>query len=241
MKSRCRLSSVLLVSAALVACSLAPAQENVTVSKSRLEELERKEAELEKLKGELKQAGTEKAQLQRENAKANKEKQELQKAKDAAEARALAVKPVAQPPAIAHDIPGISTLPALAAGQVVDALDLMNHYRAEPAAAAKRYEAGRIRLTGEVVSFDKPMLVQYGVIALKTTEAGWRVACRVEPPANLSTLFTAKNGDELVGAASSGARSVLARVGQRVVVEGWCKGLKDQGVTLTSATLIRAE
>jgi len=239
MQSHCRFPIVLLLSAGLWAGGpLATAQETVLVPKARLEELERKETELEKLKRELGKAVSEKEQRQREQANADKEKRELQKAKEAAEARASVAEKATLPSVIPRNTLAIASLPALADGQVVDAMDLMIHYRTEPAAAAKRYGAGRIRVAGEIVSFDKPLFVSYGVIILGTTERTWRIACRLEPPANLPALFTAKNGDELVGATSAGARSVLARVGQRIVIEGWCKGLKDQSVTLTGAKLM---
>ena len=54
----------------LVLASTVAAQENVTVPKSRLEELERKEKELEQLKGNLGKTNDAKAQLKKENEKA---------------------------------------------------------------------------------------------------------------------------------------------------------------------------
>ena len=54
----------------LVLASTVAAQDNVTIPKSRLEELERKEKELERLKGNLGKTNDAKAQLKKENEKA---------------------------------------------------------------------------------------------------------------------------------------------------------------------------
>lgn len=226
-------------------------QDDVTISKNRLEELQRKEAELEKLKAEMEKsrgnteelrkkkekAEAEREQLQREKQKVEAEKLELQKAKAAAEAHAVAAKPAEQ--IIARDTPKIETLQPLGKGQVVDAMDLVNHYRAEPAAAAKRYEANRIRVEGEIVALEKPIMMRHFVVSLKSTERDWTVDCLMEPPKDLPVMYTSKKGKELVGSTSSGgAKTVLATVGQRATFEGWCRGLKDQTVTITSARLL---
>jgi len=216
--------------------------DKVTISKSRLEELERKEAELEKLKKEADKAGSERQQLESEQRRLKSEAVELKKAKEAAEARAAAAVAAAPSvePAIQHDTPAIATLPPVQKGEVVDAMDLMNHYRSDAAAAEKRYRGHSIRVQGEVTGFEKPLFVSYYVLYLKTTERSWKVMCRVYPPANYPATFTVKGGEEIVGTASAGARTTLARVGQKVVVEGRSTGLSDQVVTLSGCTLLSA-
>jgi hypothetical protein len=148
-------------------------------------------------------------------------------------------KAVTPPPATPNP-PALATLPPLTEGQVVDARDLVNHYRADPVAAARRYQSIRIRVAGEFTSFDKPMFVQHAWLIMATAESGWSVMCRLEPPANVTSLFTTKHGEELVGASSTGVRTVLARVRQPIIVEGWCKGLKEQGVILSGIKLVSA-
>src|SRR6266487_3659063 len=64
--------------------------DRVTISKSRLEELERKEAELEKLKKEASKAEFERQQLESEQRRLKNEAVELKKAREAAEAKAAA-------------------------------------------------------------------------------------------------------------------------------------------------------
>ena len=218
------------------------AEQTVTIPKSRLQELERKEAELEKLKGELNTAQGQKQELEREKARLQGEQAQLKKDKAAAEAKAAATAAAAKAePVIQRDTPPMTTLPPLQKGEVVDAMDLMNHYRADAPAAGKRYGARSIRVQGEVVAFEKPMFFSYYVIYLKTTERNWKVECRVYPPEVYPATFTAKGGDEIVGSTSSGARTTLAKVGQKVVLEGRCNGLRDHTVTLSGCTLQSAK
>ena len=214
--------------------------DKVTISKSRLEELERKEAELEKLKKEADKAESGRQQLESEQRRLKSEAVELKKAKEAAEVRAAAAVAAAASvePAIQHDTPAIATLPPVQKGEAVDAMDLMNHYRSDAAAAAKRYGAQPIRVKGEAVYFQKPGFVRYYSIYLKTTDRNWKVACRVYPPEKYSAVFPAKGGEDLVATTGSGARAVIARLGQTIVVEGRCQGLRDQMVNLTGCTLL---
>ena len=102
---------------------VALAQETVTIPKARFEELERKERELDQLKGELSAARGETARLKKE--------------KDEAVAKAAAVVATGPvEPVVTHVSPPMSTLPSLAKGEIVDAMDLANHFRADATAAA---------------------------------------------------------------------------------------------------------
>jgi hypothetical protein len=217
--------------------------DKVTISKSRLEELERKEAELEKLKKEADKAESARQQLEGEQRRLKSEAVELKKAKEAAETRAAAAVAAAASvePAIQHDTPAIATLPPLQKGEVVDAMDLMNHYRTDAAAAEKRYGAQPIRIKGEAVHFEKPSFVRDYFIYVRTTDSRWRVACRTYPPEKYSGLFTAKGGAEIVGMTGDGARFTLAKAGQQVMVEGRCKGIDGQTVKLVGCALISVQ
>jgi len=219
------------------------AQEMVTIPKARLQELERKEKELEKLTGELARSREEKGRLENETERLKGHAHQLQKAKEAAETKAavaVAATANAEPPVV-HDTPPLDSLPPWKKGDAVDAMDLMNHYRTAAGPAAKRYEAQRIQVCGVIVGFEKPPFVRPYVIMLQTTERKWKVLCRVDPPENFSAVFTTQHGEELVGSTSAGARATLARVGQKVVVEGQCKGLSGQSVTLSGCRLVSVE
>jgi regulator of replication initiation timing len=226
----------------LGACALAlpvRAEEMVTIPKARLQELENKEAQLEKLKMELGKAHAEREQLVGEQQHLKAEAEQLKQAKTKAEAKAAAVSAAAKvEPIIPHNTPPMDSLPAFQKGQVVDAMDLMNHYRANAVMAKQRYERHPIRVEGEIMGFEKPMFVRPYVIRLKTTERAWNVLCRVEAPEVYSAVFTVKSGEQIVGSTSAGARTTLASVGQKIVVEGRCTGLNGQAITLTSCMLV---
>src|SRR5205823_5722152 len=115
----------------------AQAQDSVTVPKSRLEELERKEKELERLKGEVDKTKKENAPL----------KQEIQK-------------PVVAPlssappePVTPYVSPGLDSLPAIQPYETVESMDLANYYHADSGAADKRFRKQKLTVRGEIVGF----------------------------------------------------------------------------------------
>src|SRR5687767_7340551 len=120
-----------------IAFGVAPAllaDENITIPKSRLEELQRKEAELDKLKGDYKKSKD-------ENATLKKQQEETVKHNVAT--------PV--PPAAAS--PELKSLPALNEGEIIDSVDLANHFTADPALAAQRYDKQSFKVKGEIAGF----------------------------------------------------------------------------------------
>src|SRR5437868_12706694 len=138
LKKALRLSLLVLMLAGVV--RPAKGQDDVTIPKSRLEELERKEHELERLK----------AEKPREDNPALKQPAEGVPAKPVATA-------VTQPVPIPVG-PAMDSLPPIKDGELVEAVDLANHYRQDSPAAVKRYNKRKITLHGEIVAFEKPML-----------------------------------------------------------------------------------
>ena len=224
----------MLLLASVVSTMSLRAEEMVTIPRARLQELENKEAQFEKLKKELGKSQAEKEALTSERQRLKAEAEQLKQAKKKAESQ-VATTP---PPVDQHETPAINSLPPLKKGDVVDAVDLMNHYRTDPVGAKQRYEGHIIRVRGEITSFEKPMFVRPYFIYFRTTERAWKVACRVYPPDQYSAVFTVRGGDDLVGTIGSGARVSLASVGQKVVIEGRCAGLRDQTTALNDASLV---
>lgn len=214
--------------AAISVLPAAVAQETVTIPKARFEELERKEKELEKLKAELSTAKSETARLKQE-------KDEVV-ARAAAAAAAVGAEPV-----VMHVSPLMATLPPLRAGEVVDAIDLANHYRADAGAAATRYGRQRIRVRGEVVGFEKPMFVRPYRILLKGPDRQTRVLCTISPPDRFKAVFTINAGAQLVGLTAGESRVPIAKVGDTVTLEGKCTGLDGDCVELSAGALVSAQ
>lgn len=197
------------------------ADDNTTISKSRLQELERKEAELEKLKGDLK--------------KTTDENKQLKKERDAAPPKP------AEPAPVKHVSPPIASLPALKPGDVIDAMDLANYYKADPAAADARFRKQKIKVRGEIVGFDRPMFQRVYQVILQTPSRDMRVVCDLYTPDKFSAVFPANDGSELVGVINgTNTRVPLAKVGQVVLIETECKGAKNATVKLSGGQLTPA-
>ncbi len=197
------------------------AQETVTIPKSRLEELERKEAELEKLKGTTQPA------LQNPAAK----KQDEAVPQNSPPQTSVSTRPPA-----ADEIRSLASLPPLEKETVVPAIDLAAQYRASATQADERYRKRAFRVQGEIVGFEKPALVRNYYILLKTAEPQTRVICDFYPPENFKAVYTINAGTVLVGTLPD-TRVPIARIGDNVTIEGRCKGLSGGGVKLTNCEL----
>lgn len=251
MKALNRVASIFL--GIVFVASAATAQETVTIKRSRLEELERKEAELEKLKAELAAAkgelkatkselGTTKSELGSTKTKLSEAKEELTSTKTQNEKLkkqtvVLQSNLATEPKAIVHVSPPMESLPPLRDGDVVNAMDLMNHYKADPAAADKRYKGRRIKVEGEVVALEKPLFVSTYNVILKTVNPEWRVLCNVSLPSEFTEAHTEDHGKRMVGGSSRLAPVTLVEVGRKVTISGRCKGLKDSTVGITATEL----
>ena len=201
---------------------LAVAQDTVTIPKSRLEELERKEAELEKLKGATK------PQPAIENSAAKKH--------DEVAPQNLPQVAVPAPTAAPYEAPSFAALTPLEKDSVVSAADLAAHYRSNPSMADERYRKRTFKVQGEIVGFEKPMLVRNYNILLKTAEPLMRVICDFYPAENFKAVYTINNGTGLIGTRPD-TRVPIAKVGDHVIIEGRCKGLSGGGVKLTNCEL----
>lgn len=210
-------SSASLVSLACLCLALqsARSQDNVTLPKSRLEELERKEKELDRLKGDLNKAKDENQQLKKEKEKA-------------------AAAPVVAPPAepvITHVSPPLESLPSLKPYDLVDSMDLANYYRADRPSADRRFLKQKLAVRGEIIGFEKPLWKRSYRIFLKTPGRTAKVMCDLLPPEKSSAVFTAEHGDVLV-ALMGETRVPIAKVGQQVVIKGECRGFEQSVVTV---------
>jgi len=197
-------------------CLRIPAQDTVTVPKSRLEELERKEAELQRIK----EAGS------------NAPAQAVPSASGVAPAAMPTPSlPTAAPTAVRVS-PPVASLPPLKDGEIVDAADLSNQYLADRNGADARYHGGKITLRGEIVAFEKPILRKNYKILLQGGDRASRVICDFVPPEKFSAILTTNDGAQLVGQFGEN-RQPLAKVGQSILVHGKCRGLKGSAVIIT--------
>src|SRR5215472_1900022 len=195
------------------------ADDSVTISKTRLQELEEKERELNRLKSDLVTTNAEKAPFNKD------------------QPQTPAKPPAAAPePVVTHVSPPIASLPALKDNEEVDAMDLANHYRSDPATADARYLKHKFLLRGEIVGFEKPLLKRDYKILLKTGDRDTRVVCNFYPPDEFNAVLISHHGSQLVATRGEN-RLPLAKVGQIVVLRAECRGWKDSSVFISAGGL----
>src|SRR5262245_26320331 len=195
----CLLGSGLLLATVPQLCA---ADDTVTLPKSRLEELQRKEAELDKLKSDLlrKQAELDKAKgdldktkgdlnqtktdLNQTKTDLNQTKTDLDKTKgeneqlrqqQAADAAALAHS-AAEP---VHQSPPLASLPPLNKADPVDAMDLATYYRTDQPSADQRFHKKSFKIQGEVLAFEKVWILRSYGLVLRTPDRSVQVVCEV--------------------------------------------------------------
>ena len=210
-----------LLGCTLVLLSARPihAQDTVTVPKSRLEELERKERELDRLKGDVSKTKAENVEL----------KEKLQQ---------MPTNQVVVPPP-AHPVPALASLPPLQATDVIDSKDLVAYYRQDSAAADQRFLNQRLTVAGEIAGFEKPLLKRNYRVLLPGNEPTAKVICDFYPPDKFNAVLIANHGTQLMGVIGD-TRVPLAKVGERVLIKGHCKGVRDSNVQLSAGELIEA-
>lgn len=195
--------------AALI-CVLLPvavrSQDNVTIPKSRLEELERKERELEKLKKPVTEA------------KPNKTEP----------SHAMSNAPVALP-IIQPKAPAVADWPPFKDGETIEAKDLAAYYFQDASAADRRFKKQKLQVRGEIAGFEKPLLQRNYKVVLRTGDRDSGVICNLVPPENFRAVFPANEGSELLGLMGE-TRVPLAKVGDVIEVRGICKGLHKKAV-----------
>lgn len=199
-------------------CRPTLAQDTVTIPKSRLEELERKEAELQRLRSGATNAAAPNA------APAS-----------AATSAVSPVKPeVAVPqPVVAPAVSPVASLPPLKQEDIVDSTSLAGHFRADPPAAERYYGGRKFTVRGEIVGFEKPLMRQNYRILLQGPDRITSVVCDLLPPEKFTAVYPAEHGTQLVGQFGEN-KQVLWTLGQKVLVHGRCRGWKGNSVLLTA-------
>ena len=246
-----------LLAASLLVAPAARADDNVTIPKSKLEELERKAAEFDKLQRELNRSQTENQALQKAKAeaeaKAAAEAKVAQAAQEAAaqstrEAQATAAKAEAEAraataranaaatnPVPTYLAPAMASLPPLGPDAVVSSLDLLAHFVVNEAEARARYGAKKERITveGEIVGFKRVPFVSPYAVLLKTGDPVRRVEVWFMPEARFKAVYTKRNGTQLVGlTAAREAEVTLYRSGQVLTVTARCGKFGEDGLSL---------
>jgi hypothetical protein len=216
----------------LLAGQVVPAwtQDNVSIPKSRLEELEKKEAELEKLRNQLNQKKpTKPATAVAKGTNAPTAMAPVTSIASNAPAAALVPEPVATSPALA-------TLPPLGAEEMVSAIDLASQYQEDRTGADRRYLKKSFSVQGEIERFEKRLFGRHYSIIMKSGGSNLKVVCEVFPPEPYTATYTANHGTEIVGMYGD-QKKTLARADAIAVVRGECAGVEGSLILLKACAL----
>jgi hypothetical protein len=207
--------------------------DEISISRQRLETLERRATDADRLEHELAQLRNELALLSGKPAAGS--------SRGSASAHADALSTLQQSPAASQSFAsepvttpsGAVELPLIERDQEVIATDILSHYAADPASADARYRKKTLRLKGTVSDVDKELFLAPYVVIFKGTNTPVRIECSITPSANYGKVYLTRDRQRIIGEAGAGRR-VLAEVGRETVIRARCQGLKE-GVVRFSA------
>jgi hypothetical protein len=193
-------------------------------------DLQRKSAEVENLKRDLERKQRELEQLRKENDRLRRER----KARPAN----LPTAP-ARPATPALPVTPIDTLPPLARTDVVELHDLVGHFAAKPEAADARYAKKAFRIKGEISRFDSKLVIRNYEVLLEAPDNPTLVICTFNYVDRYATVFTKQHGEVLVARTTGGTEVPLHRLGDTVIIQGTCKGLKNGEIVFTGCQVVK--
>ncbi len=208
-------------------------------------QLEQAEKELQKVKADnerLRQENEKKDRQQRETdqKKAQKELERLKKENERLRRQQeLAPKSASPPARELKPVRPMSELPPLGKGAEVEADELAGHFAADPVAAAKRYDKQTFRVKGEVERFSTGLVTRNFSVLLASPDRGLTVKCRFNYIDQYRTVFTRQDARKLTARFEGGSEVDLLEVGQPVVIEGKCAGLKDGDIVFNGCRLVK--
>lgn len=215
------------------------ADDSVTVSRSRLAELERKAAEADRLADELAKAKAEIARLKSQQAELSNPKADNAKLKEEqAGLKKAASKPDHWLPLAVENAtrnlpptPPIDSLPPLQRDEVVPIHDLLNHYASDPVAADRRYRGRVFKVRGVIAELDKPLLISPYRVVFRLPGLALKVVCEVRPPEDYSKVYITNDRERIVGETER-RRVTFATIGTEATYRGQCRGLRGGLVDL---------
>ena len=194
---------------------------------AREAEVRRKTQEIERLQEELTRAQSDLKKLEAENQRLRKGESE------AAPAPAV-------PPSESKKLaPVVAALPPLDAAQAIEVSELVAQFAAEPEAARERYANKEFRVKGTVAGFDTALVTRGYYVRLDSPGRVITVLCHFRVPDEYTAVYMKRSGQTLVARVGKGLELQLFRVGDGVVIEGTCKGLKKGELTFSGCRVMK--
>ena len=187
-----------------------------------------KEAEIQKLKQDLARAESEAAALNEDHGQTP------------SQVRSLAGKPAASPRAPEPAARPVAELPPVKPDEVMDTAELLQQFRTDPPRATRRYLNKSFRVRGVVERFEPRLFIRKYDVILESPDRLIRVVAGFDYPNDYRAIYTTQRGQTLVGKPAENSELTLMRVGQKIVLEGRCKGARDTEIAFTGCRLISA-
>jgi len=193
-----------------------------------------KDAEVQKLKQDLARAEAEAAKLNRAEPQPKNE--------EAPPAAAQVQSSVSTPQSgltAAPVKPAAVDRPSLKIDGVLDAADLIDEFKMDSAAANERYQKKAFRIKGVVERFETKLFLRKYDVVLKSPEKFLRVVLRFDYPDEYKTIYAIQNGQKLVGHPAANKEVTMMTVGDSVLFQDTCKGLRDEEIIITGCKKVR--
>ena len=188
---------------------------------------QQKEAEIQKLKRDLARAEAEAAKLNQTGAQPKNEATPLAAAPVKSFDSTTPRGPTPEPAKPAGD------LPSLKRDEIVDAADLVQQFKTDSSAAEERCQKKTFRVKGVIARFEAKLFRRQFEVILESPEKFMRVVLRFDYPDEYKSIYTIQSGQKLVGRPVENKVVTLMTVGDAVVFQGKCKGLRDTEIVFT--------
>ena len=201
-----------------------------TRKRFQTEARKRKEEEIQKLKRDLARAEAEAARLKEDNGQLEAGKQPPQAEKSGGLSARRATDEERGRPVV--------ELPPLKPDDIVDAAELVQQFKNDPTAAARRYDKKTFHVKGVIERFEPRMFVRKYDVLLECSDRFVRVVAVFDYPNDYRTVFTTHRGQTLVGKPAENKEITLLQAGQGIVLRGKCKGGRDTEIVFTGCELV---
>jgi hypothetical protein len=194
---------------------------------------QQKEAEIQRLKQDLARAEADAAKLNQTEAQPKNEPKPsaaaLVKPSDSTNPHARTPGP-AEPAAELTSVKG---------DEIVDAADLVQQFKTDSTAAEERCQKKTLRVKGVIERFEAKLFRRQYEVILESPEKFLRVVMRFDYPDDFKSIYTIQNGQKLAGRPAENNEVTLMTVGDAVVFQGRCKGLRDAEIIFTGCKMVR--
>jgi hypothetical protein len=191
-----------------------------------------KEQEIQKLKQDLARAEAEAARLNQADGRAPEAKHT-----PAADRAGRSDARRSAEPVVAPAGRSVADLPPLNPDEILDATDLVEQFKSDPAGAERRYRKKKLRVRGVIERFEPVLFVRKYDVLLESPDRFIRVVASFDYPNDCRAVYATHRGQTLIGKPAENKEVTLMQAGQAIVLQGTCKGVHDAGIVFTGCAV----